>query len=210
MEIETQDRQALNRGQLVQSSGTLLGTDRTARRRRVAIADGWVEYGGINNYERDGIQARITAKMVAAHAGTHASVRISGEGPGVARGHLLGRALGGSGGDVRNLVPLAHTFSNLRQYHLLEKPVLYHVLRHGTTAERQKFGRINLPQARLAVNTAALARLHTEGYYHEVDYKVVPDYGRSNVYPDTLEVSARCATCGEWLHKTKVIRNVIR
>lgn len=207
--LAKQQRRAMYRGQQVPAGSVVLGTDQTARGRTVRIADGTVFYGSIRNHHRQGIVATVTAKMIAANQGTAAGVNISGEGLGIARGHLLARCLGGDGYDVRNLVPLAHAFTNLQHFQLIEQNVLHHVLRHQTQIQQDYLGDVTLPQARAAVNNPIHWTLHTRGYYHVVRYDVTPRYDQSDIYPASLKFVAQCQTCGEWVQRVTIISNTI-
>ena len=211
-QLAQQERVAMNRSQTIAvRRGISLPLDQNAYGRTVRIADGTVMYGSITNWRRQGIESIITAKMIAANAGTPAGVRISGEGPGCARGHLLARSLGGDGNDVRNLVPLAHEFTNLQQYQQIERMVLHHVLRHKTPMQQQCLGNVTLAVARNIVRDPKYASLHTSGHYHQVRYTITPRYeGLERVYPAHLEFVAECLTCGEWVQRALVLKNVVQ
>lgn len=208
-QVQLQQRQAMYRGQVIRRVTRVLDSDRNAWGRTVRIADGTVFYGAIRDHRRQGVVALVTARMIASRTGSAASVPISGETIGAARGHLLAKVFGGDGGDVRNLVPLAHDFSNLQQYQQIEKNVLHHVLRHQTRAQRTLLGRITLDQARSAVNDVIYRALHARGYYHVVRYDVTPRYGISDIYPEYLHFVAQCQTCGQWVQDATVIANTL-
>ena len=77
---------------------------------------GFVKYGELDSLGRaTGIEATITADMIGTGTKANASIiptGFAGGGPGSpghARGHLLGKQLGGSGDDSRNLVTLFQT-----------------------------------------------------------------------------------------------------
>src|SRR5262249_40212401 len=161
------------------------------------------------NYRRQGIIATVTARMIAAHRGSTAAVNVSGQGLGVARGHLLAKCLGGDGRDGRNLVPLAHAFTNLQHFQLIEQNVLHHALRHRTPAQRNYLGDITLREARNIVNDPIHQTLHTRGYYHIVRYEVTPRYDESDIYPTSLKFVARCQTCGEWVQRVTILANTM-
>jgi hypothetical protein len=208
--LAQQKRRAMYRGQQVPAGSVVLATDQNERGRTVRIVDGTVFYGSIRNHRRQGIVATVTARMIAANRGTAAAVNISGEGLGVARGHLLARCLGGDGHDVRNLVPLAHSFTNLQHFQLIERNVLHHALRHQTQAQRDYLGDdITLAQSRHIVNDPHYRNLHTRGYYHIVRYDVTPRYRESDIYPTALKFMATCLTCGEWVQQVTIISNTI-
>lgn len=207
--LEQQDRRAMYRGQQVPAGSVVRLADQSAHSRNVRIVDGTIFYGSIVNHRRRGITAVVTAQMIAANQGTAASVNISGEGLGIARGHLLARCLGGDGFDYRNLVPLAHAFTNLQQFQLIEQNILHHVLRHQTQIQQDYLGNITLAQARNAVNNPIHWTLHTRGYYHTVRYDVTPRYDESDIYPTSLKFVARCQTCGEWVQGITIISNTI-
>jgi hypothetical protein len=88
----------------------------TTRRGRSDMKPGEIDYGSIDprTGQRSGIRAMITKEMIG--TGTHADqdIRPPGftKGEGHARGHLLGKQLGGSGDDERNLVTLFHIPAN--------------------------------------------------------------------------------------------------
>ena len=72
-----------------------------------------IHYGKLDYLERPtGVKARLDASYI--NTGTHANPKIqppdfiTGAGSNRARGHLLGRQLGGSGDDIRNLVTIQH------------------------------------------------------------------------------------------------------
>ncbi|MDR0173144.1 RHS repeat domain-containing protein [Enterobacter sichuanensis] len=76
-----------------------------------------IKYGELDNLGRPtGVQARLNATHI--NTGTHANPNIqppgfiTGAGSNRARGHLLGRQLGGSGDDVRNLVTIQQRPAN--------------------------------------------------------------------------------------------------
>ena len=76
-----------------------------------------IKYGELDSLGRPtGVQARLNASHV--NTGTHANPNIqppgfiTGAGSNRARGHLLGRQLGGSGDDVRNLVTIQQRPAN--------------------------------------------------------------------------------------------------
>jgi len=72
------------------------------------------QYAGAITYGENGVEATITADMI--NTGTRAAARIRPPGwvdnAGFARGHLLGRQLGGSGTEPRNLVTLFQNPAN--------------------------------------------------------------------------------------------------
>lgn len=195
-----QSRVATNRSQVVSTiPETLSQGDRMSAAASFTWLDGSVRYGAIQNWRRAGITATIGPQWLAANLGTNARVDISGMGAGLARGHLLARSLGGSGTDIRNLVPLAHNFTNINQFQSVEKRIAQHVLRDRTSAQLAAFGnRPTLAQAKAAVNNPAWATLLTSGYYHTVTYTVTPEYdNNSRTRPAALRFSARCEACGE-------------
>lgn len=206
-----QHRQALYRSQNIHARRhTTILADQKASGHEVRIEDGVVRYGSIDQWRREGIVSAISASMIAARAGTDASIEINGQGYGIARGHLLAKCLGGDGRDARNLVPLAHEFTNLQQYQQIEKNVLYHVLRHKTQVQRQMLGRVTLKAAGDAVVDPIHRSLHTRGYYHVVRYHVTPRYsGNERVFPASLAFVARCTTCGEWVQDALTIANTV-
>jgi hypothetical protein len=206
--IAGQRRQSMYRGTNVRVGSIIHIHDRNAREHLDTIADGWVTYGAIQNYRRSTVEAFITARMVSSGTGTSASVPISGMSAGVARGHLLARCLGGSGSDMRNLVPLAHQFTNLGQYQWIEKQVLYHVLRLRFD-QSPRDAQNSLQQARARVNDEHYRHLLYRGFYHAVRYRVTPFYEESDVYPVGLRFVAECLTCGEWVAARTDIANVI-
>ncbi|MEH6370447.1 DNA/RNA non-specific endonuclease [Pectobacterium carotovorum] len=72
-----------------------------------------IRYGELDHLRRPtGVRARLDSSYI--NTGTHANPSIqppgfiTGAGSNRARGHLLGRQLGGSGDDVRNLVTIQH------------------------------------------------------------------------------------------------------
>ncbi|MEL4889785.1 DNA/RNA non-specific endonuclease [Pectobacterium betavasculorum] len=72
-----------------------------------------IRYGELDHLGRPtGVRARLDSSYI--NTGTHANPSIqppgfiTGAGSNRARGHLLGRQLGGSGDDVRNLVTIQH------------------------------------------------------------------------------------------------------
>ncbi|MDI6447407.1 RHS repeat-associated core domain-containing protein, partial [Cronobacter dublinensis] len=76
-----------------------------------------IKYGELDSLGRPtGVQARLNASHV--NTGTHANPSIqppgfiTGAGSNRARGHLLGRQLGGSGDDVRNLITIQQRPAN--------------------------------------------------------------------------------------------------
>lgn len=88
-----------------------------------------IRYGNLNtNGQAGGVSATLTAPMIG--AGTRANWRLTppgwqGNGPkyNEARGHLLANQLGGSGGDMRNLVTLTHNGANKPQMKSFEDKV---------------------------------------------------------------------------------------
>ncbi|MED9092836.1 RHS repeat-associated core domain-containing protein, partial [Escherichia marmotae] len=76
-----------------------------------------IKYGELDSLGRPtGVQARLNASHI--NTGTHANTNIqppgfiTGAGSNRARGHLLGRQLGGSGDDVRNLITIQQRPAN--------------------------------------------------------------------------------------------------
>lgn len=98
---------------------------------------GWIEYGAITNGRRSAMRALVTSPMIGAGTApsydfpfiTHRSAYL------YARGHLLAKTLGGSGGNARNLVPLMQNRANLRMYHAFESKVRYAVANIGVAVE---------------------------------------------------------------------------
>jgi hypothetical protein len=93
------------------------GAGTRTRRGRSDLKPGEIDYGSIDprTGQRSGIRAMITKDMIG--TGTHADPDIrppgfTGGADGWARGHLLGKQLGGSGDDERNLVTLYHIPAN--------------------------------------------------------------------------------------------------
>jgi RHS repeat-associated protein len=79
----------------------------------LGLAGCGIRYGELDHLGRPtGVTARLDSSFI--NTGTHANPSIqppgfiTGAGSNRARGHLLGRQLGGSGDDVRNLVTLQH------------------------------------------------------------------------------------------------------
>ncbi|SEB04310.1 RHS repeat-associated core domain-containing protein, partial [Lonsdalea quercina] len=77
------------------------------------LAECNIRYGDLDHLGRPtGVRARLDSSYI--NTGTHANPSIqppgfiTGAGSNRARGHLLGRQLGGSGDDVRNLVTIQH------------------------------------------------------------------------------------------------------
>lgn len=74
---------------------------------------GWIEYGPLSQGRATGANAVIVKSMIGTGTVADPSLRpagfISGQAPyGHARGHLIGRQLGGSGKTMKNLVTLYH------------------------------------------------------------------------------------------------------
>lgn len=96
--------------------GTKAGGDPSRAGGPGTLAPGKIDYGSIDKYgRRSGIRATITKSMIG--TGTHADQDIrppgfGGQAEGHARGHLLGKQLGGSGDDEKNLVTLHHIPAN--------------------------------------------------------------------------------------------------
>lgn len=75
-----------------------------------SMETGSIKYGALDTLGRPtGVQATITQDMIGTGTSAAKSIRppgFQGQAAGQARGHLLGRQLGGSGTEVRNLVTL--------------------------------------------------------------------------------------------------------
>ena len=98
----------------------------------VASSGGWIRYGDLDTHGRPtGVEARLTPSSVK-DGGSTASRSIKPPGfrgapAGHARGHLLGRQLGGSGKEPRNLVTLFQNPTNSPVMRGVESAVRRHL-----------------------------------------------------------------------------------
>jgi hypothetical protein len=108
---------ALKPGAQPVPTGADLALERALAEAKFNAGNGGVNYGPLDSLGRPtGVSATITEDMLGTGTGANPSIKPpgfkGGFGTTQARGHLLGRQLGGSGDEVRNLVTMLQNPAN--------------------------------------------------------------------------------------------------